>query len=748
MTVNPLEPIIKFTRSLSFKLSFYAGLIMFLAILAFTYRSISAQEDRFIERRASQAMRDSKVIKAAIWNGMMTKNRQLIHETLRTVAFEDDLEQIAIFDQKGVVHYYSGATQLRAPEKNRQLLDKIENSPTGGEGLVIKDNQWLYVIHPIPNEAGCSSSACHAPPSEKKNLGALELKLSLNKVKQESWETAKNTGLFAFGLFLFISSIIGLAVIFLVNPQLKRLQLKAAALARGELMYDDPNKGSDEFAELEKTFDEMSRQVNLRTEHLDARRKMYKALFDEVPCYLTLISKDYRIVKANRAFRDTFGDLEGRNCFKAYKGLDSKCPDCPVEKTFATGKSYNSEEVWRLRDREANVFVTTSPLVDDSGNVVEVMEMSVDFTSLKRLQRELEKRQREYQQLFEKVPCYLTVVDKNYQIIQANRLFEQDFGKGIGRKCFRIYKKRESRCDNCPVEKTFADGNTHTSEEVWRRDGEETHIIAYTAPLYDNEGIIYAVMEMCTNITEVKRLQSELILLGETIAGMSHTIKNIVNGLQGGVYMVDSGLEKNKEDRVKSGWQIVKKNVETVSDLVHGILYASKERPPEYKQVDPSELLNEVCDLYSKRANDSNIEIVRDFEGPMPDVMVDPAGLHSVLSNLVSNAVQACEGSLGDNFVVTVSAYIVNSSLRITVKDNGPGIAKDVKNNLFRKFYSTKGAKGTGLGLVITRKIVKEHGGAIEVESEPGRGTIFRIVIPRAPDQDAEISENRLAKSS
>ncbi len=721
---------------------------MFLAILAFTYRSINALEERLIQRRANEAMRDSKIVKAAIWNGMMTKNRQLIHETLRTVALEDDLAQITIFDRDGVVHYYSGMAQLRDPDENRALLEKIESGASEGHGLVIKDNQWLRVVNPIPNEAGCSSAACHAPPSEEEVLGALELKLALSSVRRESWETAKKTGLFAFVLFLFISSIIGLAVIFLVNPQLKRLQLKAAALARGELMDDDSTRGSDEFAELEKTFDEMSRQVNLRTEHLDARRKMYKALFDEVPCYLTLISRDYKIVKSNRAFRDTFGELEGRNCFKAYKGLDSKCPDCPVEKTFATGETYNSEEVWRLRDREANVFVTTSPIVDDSGNVLEVMEMSVDITSLKRLQRELEKRQREYQQLFEKVPCYLTVVDKNYQIIQANRLFERDFGKGIGLKCFRIYKKRETRCDNCPVEKTFADGNTHTSEEVWRRDGEETHIIAYTAPLYDNEGVIYAVMEMCTNITEVKRLQSELILLGETIAGMSHTIKNIVNGLQGGVYMVDSGLERNKEDRVLSGWQIVKKNVETVSDLVHGILYASKERPPEYKQVDPCELLNEVCDLYSKKAGDANIEIVRDFEGRMPSVMVDPAGLHSVLSNLVSNAVQACEASLGDNFIVRVSATIVNSNLRITVEDNGPGIAQDVKNNLFRKFYSTKGAKGTGLGLVITRKIVKEHGGSIEVESEPGRGTIFKIVIPCSPEEVAEIRENRLATLS
>jgi PAS domain S-box-containing protein len=471
---------------------------------------------------------------------------------------------------------------------------------------------------------------------------------------------------------------------------------------------------------------------------------MYKSLFDEVPCYLTLVSNDYKIVKANRAFRENFGELEGKDCFAAYKGLGSKCPDCPVEKTFQSGESHQSEEIWNLNGKQANVFVTTSPIVDKDGNVLEVLEMSVDVTRIKRLQRELEKRQREYRQLFEKAPCYLTVVDRDYQIIQANQLFERDFGQGIGRKCFRVYKKRESRCDNCPVEKTFIDGNTHTSEEVWRRQGEETHIIAYTAPLYDNSGNIFAVMEMCTNITEIKRLQSELMLLGETIAGMSHTIKNIVNGLQGGVYMVDSGLERSKRDRMEDGWRIVKKNVEKVSELVHGILYASKERQPEFRKIDPVNLLNEVCDLYENKAAKSGVELVRDFDDPMGEALLDPQGMHSVMSNLISNALQAFAALEEDGKKVTVSAFVADSKLNVYVTDNGPGIDRDVKRNLFSKFYSTKGSKGTGLGLVITRKIVQEHGGSIEVESEPGKGTSFRILIPWVTEEESS-DQNGLA---
>lgn len=743
MTTSPLEPVKKFTNSLSFKLSFYAGLIMFLALMAFAYRSISAQEQRLVERRAHEAVRDSKIIKAALWNGMMTKNRQLINQTLETVAQEEGLNRITIYDRFGVVRYSSGEGRGPARAQDNELLADIAVN-TDKRRIISKDGNWLYVVNPLENRAGCSSAACHSSPSEAKTLGALELKLSLSDVKAESFQTAKNTALFALALFVLISSIIGLGVIFLVNPQLKRLQLKAAAVARGEFFPEKLEGGSDEIAELEKTFDEMSRQVSLRTENLDARRKMYKSLFDEVPCYLTLVSNDYKIVKANRAFRENFGELEGKDCFAAYKGLGSKCPDCPVEKTFQSGESHQSEEIWNLNGKQANVFVTTSPIVDKDGNVLEVLEMSVDVTRIKRLQRELEKRQREYRQLFEKAPCYLTVVDRDYQIIQANQLFERDFGQGIGRKCFRVYKKRESRCDNCPVEKTFIDGNTHTSEEVWRRQGEETHIIAYTAPLYDNSGNIFAVMEMCTNITEIKRLQSELMLLGETIAGMSHTIKNIVNGLQGGVYMVDSGLERSKRDRMEDGWRIVKKNVEKVSELVHGILYASKERQPEFRKIDPVNLLNEVCDLYENKAAKSGVELVRDFDDPMGEALLDPQGMHSVMSNLISNALQAFAALEEDGKKVTVSAFVADSKLNVYVTDNGPGIDRDVKRNLFSKFYSTKGSKGTGLGLVITRKIVQEHGGSIEVESEPGKGTSFRILIPWVTEEESS-DQNGLA---
>jgi histidine kinase len=721
----------KFTRSLSFKLSFYTAFIMFLALLAFAYHSISAQEDNLIAKMIQGALKDSEVIKAAIWNGMMTKDREVIRQIVQTIGAQEGFREINIYDAKGVLHYTSkpDLVNKRLTQQKNPLLEDIGTN-SSVRHTISQSGKSLLVVNPILNEKSCSTASCHAHPESQKVLGALEVKLPLERVSEEIAKTTRKTVVFAFFLFIFISTISGLAVTYLVIPSIRRLQRRAAKMARGEYDPKGRSAGSDEMAELLRSFDKMSRQINERTAELDASRKMYKSLFEEAPCYFTVVDHDYRIVRANRTFRDQFGVQTGRHCFTGYKGLSSKCNECPVEKTFADGKSHQSEEEWQLDGSTVYVMVKTSPIFNNQGEVAEVLEMSVDVTRLKQLQLDLEKKQQEFKYLFENVPCYLTVVDRDFNIVQTNKLFDQDFGSGLGRKCFKVYKRRDSKCDNCPVEKTFLDGQTHNSQEIWRRNGEETHILVYTAPITDQKGEIRAVMEMSTNITEVKRLESELTILGETIAGMSHSIKNILCGLEGGVYVLDSGIQRGKEDRVRDGWEMVKNNVAKVSELVKGILYASKEREPEYKECDPGRLLTEVCDLYEATAGGEGIQIVREFEKEMGNCFLDPAGIHSALSNLVSNAVEACSASDVAGHRITVSGRFEGGVLLMEVTDDGYGMPKEVKRKLFNRFYSTKGSKGTGLGLVITRKVIEEHGGTIRVESEPDRGTSFFIEIP------------------
>jgi signal transduction histidine kinase/HAMP domain-containing protein len=746
MDTTPVQIAKKFARSLSFKLSFYAGVVMLAAILAFAWHSIQAQENNLIAKIIESARKDSEVVKAALWNGMMKKDRQVIREIIRAIAAHGRIKEIQVFDRHGILHYSTEKAISRAAYsvQTDPLLENL-SSDTNLRHRISPEGDYIEVVNPLLNSESCSAASCHASPAVEPVLGALTLKIPLNGMREEIYASARKTIVFALLLFLAISTMIGLAVIFLVNPNLRRLQRMAGQVARGE-EFDpiDSSRGNDELGDLSRSFEEMSRVVQERTTRLAEGRKLYKSLFELVPCFLTVVSRDYRIVRANKAFLDYFGDHTGKHCYVGYKGLDQRCDDCPVEKTFADGESHESEEMWKLGEDEANVIVKTAPIMNDDGEITEVLEMSLDVTELKHLQEELDKGQREYKRLFENVPCYLTVVDREFNVIRANKLFLSDFNAQIGNKCYRTYKGLSTKCNNCPVEQTFVDGQIHSSEEVWRRNGEDIHIIAHTAPVYNRKGEMIGVMEMSTNITEVKRLQSELALLGETIAGMSHSIKNILMGLQGGVYVLDSGLSRGNDARAQEGWAMVKNNIAKISDLVKGILYASKQREPEYRECDPAQLLAEVCDLFDRRAADDGIEIVRNFPQSMSPGLLDSAAIHSALSNLISNALEACRSkasSDGGRGRVTVGGHRLNGTLCLTVEDNGSGMPEEVKENLFKKYYSTKGSKGTGLGLVLTKKVVTEHKGRISVESELGKGTSFRIELPFSPEEADRAAE-------
>jgi histidine kinase len=724
--------------SLRFKLSFYVGLFVFVAVVAFAVHSIGVQEKNLVNARVQAALKYSEVIKSAIWNGMMTKDREVIGQIIKTIVELEGIKTISIYDQQGFLRYNTEGRFIEAPaeradQQQNPLLKDLESNVSVRHRFV-DGRKCLNVVNPIANTPSCSTAACHAHPESHKVLGALDITFPLKGLRTQIYNDARNTCIFAFSLFILISTISGLGVIFFVSWPLNKLQEKAKKMASGAYNPEAAlPEGYDSVAMLSRTFDEMSRQINERTEQLEESRRMYKELFEMVPCYVTVIDRDYKIVRANGAFKNEFGDQVGRHCFAGTKGLDSKCENCPVEKTFAAGVSCRSEEIWNpgSKEKKAYVIVHTSPIFDDSGNVVEVMEMSVDVTRMVRLQLELEKKEEEYQRLIENVPCYLTVVDADFRIAYQNNLFSQDFGHNIGEKCFRVYKGLDSKCINCPVERTFQDGANHSSEEVWNREGQEAYIVTYTSPVRDEHGSVTAVMEMCTNVTELTLLQNELAVLGETIAGMSHTVKNILSGLEGGVYMVDSGLKHGKEDRVRLGWEMVRKNVEKVSHLVKDILYASKERQPEYRECDPASILDEVCSLYETKALRHRIDLIRDFKLGAYSCFVDPNGIHNVLSNLIANAVEACRNDARrERHRITVSCSPQNSTLLIKVSDDGTGISEEVKQNLFKKFYSTKGSKGTGLGLVVTRKIVEEHGGAIRVESINGEGTTFFVEIP------------------
>ena len=218
------------------------------------------------------------------------------------------------------------------------------------------------------------------------------------------------------------------------------------------------------------------------------------------------------------------------------------------------------------------VIVHTAPIRNQEGDVELVVEISADITEVKRLREELVRTQQRYQQLFDEVPCYISVQDRQFRLTATNRRFKEDFDVELGAFCYAGYRHRDEPCLNCPVARTFEDGQSHTSEMVvTSKAGEQYNVLIWTAPLRDAAGEITHVMEMSINITEIRQLQDHLSSLGLKISSISHGIKSLLTGLDGAMYLLDTGLEKDKTERVREGWQDLKSIVGRVRKLVHNI---------------------------------------------------------------------------------------------------------------------------------------------------------------------------------
>jgi signal transduction histidine kinase len=344
--------------------------------------------------------------------------------------------------------------------------------------------------------------------------------------------------------------------------------------------------------------------------------------------------------------------------------------------------------------------------------------------------------------LFDEVPVSICVIDPQFRIVKANRHFLDAYGPATDRPCYEVYKGRNARCDDCAAVETFRDGVVRTLEQEGsvRDNGGRAHYLVHMVPITDSGGGVPYVIEMSTDITPVKRLEQEkreaerLAAVGETVAGIAHGIKNVLMGLEGGLYAVNTGIERQDDARIARGWGMVQENVRRISQFVKEFLDFAKGRAAQVAMTDPAQPVRRIARLFGERARDAGIELRTTIQEEMQPAPLDGDGIYTCLANLVSNAIDACLVCSGERpYVVTVSCRDEGGTLVYEVIDNGHGMDYEISKQVFSKFFTTKGSdRGTGLGLLTTKKIVHEHGGQISFASEPSKGSTFRITLPRA----------------
>jgi signal transduction histidine kinase len=224
-------------------------------------------------------------------------------------------------------------------------------------------------------------------------------------------------------------------------------------------------------------------------------------------------------------------------------------------------------------------------------------------------------------------------------------------------------------------------------------------------------------------------IQTEkLAAVGQTIANLSHHVKNILQGLKGGGYMVHEGLKRNELEPIRAGWEICEKTHNRIESLVLDMLTMSKEREPKRESTNLVLLIQDALSIAQAPAKDADVQLVWNPPADPQTACVDPEGIHRAVLNLILNAIDATSGR--PDAKVSIVLLCTRDSTRIEIEDNGVGIPQSQLQTIFSLFESTKGNRGTGLGLPVSQKIIREHGGDISVSSVVDQGTTFTIRLP------------------
>ena len=461
-------------------------------------------------------------------------------------------------------------------------------------------------------------------------------------------------------------------------------------------------------------------------------------LFEQAPCNMTLLDSDLRIIKTNLRIKRSFGDVEGKYCYQVLKHRTHRCEECPAADSFRDGHVHTMHSVVKNKKGETvHLQVTTAPLGLGDTDREHVLEMAVDVTKTLKLEDELKIAHIFLQTLIATSMDGIVAVDDRGKVTICNaaarKLLQLKPGTELSGEALE-----ESLPNHSLYRLVTGDGRFHLPDTTMKTLNGEDVAVRLVGEKLESGGRLLGAAIFIQDQTELKLLEKEkleaerLAAVGQTVAGLTHGLKNLLTGLEGGMYMMSTGLKKGSRRRIDQGWEMLDRNIVRITKFVKDFLSFSKGRVITVESSDPVAIVEEVVELYNTKASEHGITLTWEAKGEIAKANLDYEGIHESLTNLVGNAIDSCLMSDEDTDLnVRVSVFEQDGAICYEVRDNGCGMDYEVKRKVFTTFFTTKGLGGTGLGLLMTRKIVQEHGGHIDVESTPGEGTIFTIRLPR-----------------
>lgn len=339
-----------------------------------------------------------------------------------------------------------------------------------------------------------------------------------------------------------------------------------------------------------------------------------------------------------------------------------------------------------------------------------------------------------FQQVVNRLPCYISLYDKELNITAANSYFTESFGDVVGRSCYAACKQRSAPCPDCPVKKTFDNGKSFQHEtEYITIEGAVREVLVWTFPVPGkDDGDLQQVMALAVDLFQISELQDHLSSLGLMMGSLSHGIKGMLTGMDSGMYLLNSGMAKKDEDRTREGFEIIRQTSDRLKRMVLDILFYAKEREYKKERVPVKDFADNISRIVASRIKTYDIFYKEEFGENLGDFEIDAGCMLQALINIFENAINACQAdTVKTGHEIVLRVFAENGLVCFTIQDNGTGMSEETRANMFNLFFSTKGSQGTGLGLFITRKIIQEHGGEIQAESTLGQGTRIKVSIPR-----------------
>ena len=733
------------------------GLTLLVCIAAWAFFSIRYQKQRLLNEKVILTERLSNTIRLGTHYAMMLNSGEDIDRIIRNISRQKEIAYIRIYNKEGLVRFSNRETETGRrttidseacrichrqdpPPTELPLEARIRMLPVDTDG-----QRMMGLISPILNEPGCTGS-CHVHSPETSVLGLLDVVVSLHETDREIGVVQNGVIGLAVLIFLFTSVLIGLFILRFVNQPIRKLIHETRRIAQGDYSRSIDAEESFEMEQLAEAINDMAKQIESKQDELNKQTDRFRQLFEQVPCAITVQDRNYRLIEYNQEFEDTFAPKAGDFCYYAYKGRTEKCENCPVERTFRDGGTHYSEEAGLTKSGEpAHWIVRTSPIRDEAGEIVAAMEMCLDITHSRILEKQLQEAEKNYHDIFNNIPNPVFVLHKeSLKILDCNHSVLTVYGLEPGELLSSSFLDLFLDEDKSDYSARIRGGRVINQARQRHKDGRTLYVNIRVSPSqYRNQEVLLVTTGDITKRLEAEQQliqASKMATLGEMASGVAHELNQPLAVIKtaGSILMKKLRQSALPVDETLLNVSIkIDANVDRAANIIDHMRQFARKYDTRLEPTQINQVIEKAFEMFDQQFTVRGIETDWSLDPRLPVIMAEPNRLEQVFVNLFINARDALEGKgrlhveVKNDKRVRIVTRLEKAAVHVEICDTGVGIPPAIAQKIFEPFFTTKEVgKGTGLGLSISYGIVSELGGEIFVKPGPGGGACFVIRFP------------------